>query len=47
MVDAEELDSLHTMVEDQAEQWKRDTLKRIKETENKMDDGEKLVYEVV
>jgi len=35
------------MVEVGAEKWKRDTLKRIKETENAMENNERLYYEVV
>ena len=47
VVNEEEMEELHEMVEDEAEKWKRDTLKRIKDTENSMEGGERLYYEVV
>ena len=48
IVDTEQMEELHEMVEDQAAQWKRDTLKRIRDTEHSMDQGDdQLYYEVV
>ena len=47
IIDEDHLEELHGMVEVGAEKWKRDTLKRIKETENAMENNERLYYEVV
>merc|ERR1711943_43591 len=45
IIDEDHLEELHGMVEVGAEKWKRDTLKRIKETENAMENNERLYYE--